>query len=350
MARFIVAVAWMFAVGVATAESPAVRAVRLPQNPIITATMLPGEDGGNINGPSMIGVPDWVRNPLGRYYLYFAHHNGKYIRLAYAEQPQGPWKIHPGGVLNIRDQKAVAGHVASPEAVVDHLNRRVVLFYHGRTGKNAPADDEESGQKSSVAVSADGIHFRPLDADVGPAYLRVFRRGDVWYALTGRGALLQTRSLGSRFEPVGQLIGPEILAMLDPVRLGEPGAKTDRPARGPDRYSVRHSGIDLLGDRLAIYFTCVGHRPERIFATFVDLKGAPQNWLARGAVEVLRPEMDWEGANLPLQYSKGGRSVARENGLRDPAVYRENEKAWLLYSTAGEHGIGIAELHYEEGR
>ena len=30
----------------------------------------------NINGPSVISVPDWVENPLGKYYLYFAHHRG----------------------------------------------------------------------------------------------------------------------------------------------------------------------------------------------------------------------------------------------------------------------------------
>ena len=49
---------------------------RLPGNPIIRPAMLPGADGENINGPSLIRVPDWVANPLGRYYLYFAHHNG----------------------------------------------------------------------------------------------------------------------------------------------------------------------------------------------------------------------------------------------------------------------------------
>ena len=39
----------------------------------------------NINGPSLVRVPEWVENPLGKYYLYFAHHRGAYIRLAYAD-------------------------------------------------------------------------------------------------------------------------------------------------------------------------------------------------------------------------------------------------------------------------
>ena len=42
--------------------------------PIIRPEMLPGADGENINGPSLIRVPSWVKNPLGRYYLYVAHH------------------------------------------------------------------------------------------------------------------------------------------------------------------------------------------------------------------------------------------------------------------------------------
>jgi hypothetical protein len=50
-----------------------VRAVRLPGNPIVTPASSPTL-GENINGPSLILVPSWVERPLGRYYLYFAHH------------------------------------------------------------------------------------------------------------------------------------------------------------------------------------------------------------------------------------------------------------------------------------
>ena len=54
-------------------------AIRFAENPIVvpasSATL-----GNNINGPSLIRVPDWVDHPLGRYYLYFAHHGGKFRR------------------------------------------------------------------------------------------------------------------------------------------------------------------------------------------------------------------------------------------------------------------------------
>ena len=72
---------------------------RLKTNPIIHHQMddsLMTEAGlfgyVNINGPSLIRVPSWVEHPLGKYYLYFAHHKGGSIRLAYADDPSGPWR------------------------------------------------------------------------------------------------------------------------------------------------------------------------------------------------------------------------------------------------------------------
>ena len=56
---------------------------------LISPDMLPNQDGNNINGASLIKVPDWIENPLGKYYLYFAHHAGKYIRMAYSNNADG---------------------------------------------------------------------------------------------------------------------------------------------------------------------------------------------------------------------------------------------------------------------
>ena len=61
-----------------------VRVRRLTNKAIVTSDLSPGI-GINIQGPSLIRVPDWLPNPLGRYYLYFADHKGSYIRLAYAD-------------------------------------------------------------------------------------------------------------------------------------------------------------------------------------------------------------------------------------------------------------------------
>jgi hypothetical protein len=65
--------------------------------------------GVNIQGPTVVRVPDWVQNPLGRYYLYFADHKGLYIRLAYADALTGPWQIHAPGSLQIEDSYFLTG-------------------------------------------------------------------------------------------------------------------------------------------------------------------------------------------------------------------------------------------------
>ena len=67
------------------------RAERLHRHPIVHGGLagLEGEIGANINGPSLIRVPHWIESPLGRYYLYFAHHGGHYIRMAYGDSLMG---------------------------------------------------------------------------------------------------------------------------------------------------------------------------------------------------------------------------------------------------------------------
>jgi hypothetical protein len=83
-------------------EGVNVRIQRLLDSPIITP-QLHSSIGENIQGPSLIRVPDWVEAPLGKYYLYFADHKGTYIRLAYADIPEGPWTIYAPGSLQIAD-------------------------------------------------------------------------------------------------------------------------------------------------------------------------------------------------------------------------------------------------------
>ena len=66
-----------------------VTVTRLMDQPIIRPDLHPSI-GQNIQGPSLIRVPKWVEDPLGKYYLYFADHKGRYIRLAYADELAGP--------------------------------------------------------------------------------------------------------------------------------------------------------------------------------------------------------------------------------------------------------------------
>ena len=50
--------------------------------------------------------------------------------------------------------------------------------------------------------------------------------------------------------------------------------------------------------------------------------------------------------HLPAQLGFGGHIDIRVNQLRDPAIFQEQDKTYLLYSYAGESGIAITELHF----
>jgi len=86
------------------AVQPDFQLQRFAGNPIISSRLDPQlsagqSEGGyvNINGPAVIRVPAWIENRLGQYYLYFAHHKGHRIRMAYADSPTGPWTLYRPG-------------------------------------------------------------------------------------------------------------------------------------------------------------------------------------------------------------------------------------------------------------
>src|SRR5262245_11417140 len=80
------------------------RLQRLVDGPIVSPASHPSI-GVNIQGPSAIRMPDWVDDRLGEFHLYFADHKGSYIRLAYADRPEGPWTIHPPGSLQLEQSR-----------------------------------------------------------------------------------------------------------------------------------------------------------------------------------------------------------------------------------------------------
>ena len=89
---------WRFLVAFAFAGAGFCQTARFPENPLVSVTTAPSL-GDNVNGPSVIRVPAWIPHPLGRYYMYFAHHKGGYIRLAYANSLAGPWRVYEPGFL-----------------------------------------------------------------------------------------------------------------------------------------------------------------------------------------------------------------------------------------------------------
>ena len=121
----------------------------------------------------------------------------------------------------------------------------------------------------------------------------------------------------------------------------EPGPQFFNP-------NMRHSALLIRNDHLYVFFTEAGHEPERILLSTIELTDNWQEWTASEPIEVLRPELDYEGANLPMESSRRGYIDVPVHQLRDPAIYTEGDNTYLLYSVAGEGGIAISEIEFSD--
>ncbi|HEU5086136.1 MAG TPA: hypothetical protein VFT99_01780, partial [Roseiflexaceae bacterium] len=265
-------------------------AVRCARNPLITAAMSP-TIGDNINGPSVIRVPDWVDQPLGRYYLYFAHHGGDHIRLAYADALDGPWTIYAPGTLQLAQARGFQEHIASPDVHADHERREFRMYFHGPVG--GPS------QRSEVAISRDGLTFVPRETQLGSFYFRVFQWNGAYYAISkadnsGWGELAHS---------------PDGLAPFTEAR--------------PFIRNARHTAVLQHGRHLIVWYSRVGDAPERILACTVDLAGPWTEWRDSQPIEVVQPEADYEGAGYANEPSRFG-AATHVRQLRDPAIFAED--------------------------
>jgi hypothetical protein len=327
--------------GLASAQ---MTAERFKENPLLTVNSA-ASIGDNLNGPSVIKVPDWVQNPLGKYYMYFAHHQGKFIRLAYADSLHGPWKVYDPGVLNVSETAlfrpqpdppfniyGVYTHVASPEVFVDNANKRILMWVHGQftDGKQWPADPTQAhawirqnnyNQVTQVTTSTDGLHFKAQPAITSDPYLRVFEYGGEYYGIVRLGRLVHSKDLLTKFD-----LG------VSPFR------------DTPHNNKVRHVALLPDGDTLHIFFSVIGDAPESILHTTMSLKGSWQDWKI-GAIEtLLKPDAPYECPDWPTKASEVGEIYGSARQLRDPAVYVENGKVTLFYTICGEQGVGAADV------
>lgn len=280
---------------------------------------LEGRAGNRIGGPSLIRVPDWIPNPLGRYYLYFAHHTGRYIRLAYANSLQGPWSMYQPGTLHL-NQTVCKNHIASPDVLVDRKNHEIRMYFHGIEPQYGRS------QVTCVARSQDGLNFIASSEVLGPFYFRVFEYNGWYYAIA------KNKNIGGIF-----------LRSLDGLTPFETGATC--------LSKMRHAAILSEENTLFIFYSRIGDAPESILMSYVDLKTNWPSWTPSPPRRILKPEKSYEGVNLfarffPVKPSKPGSAKKRVRQLRDPAIYREDSQYYLLYSIAGESGIAMAELKW----
>lgn len=305
---------------------------RLGDGPIVGPDT-PGYDtatlGTNINGPSAIRVPDWVADPLGRYYLYFAHHQGESIRLAYADDVAGPYRVHTPGTLQL-DQTPFRHHIASPDLHIDQARQRFVMYYHG-CGYTGGHDTVGTEQQTCVATSPDGLHWSSETVVLGESYFRVFDVAEARYAVSKGGRLY-------RQGPAGDAAAWE----------------TRRPAMVD--LSGRHWAVwsdDNGTDHAALHwvYSRWGDAPERLLHAITPLRDATAGpidwarWRLERRADLLAAEHDWEGAHQPIAVSLPGSVHEPVHELRDPAYLRDSDgREYLFYSVAGEAGIAVAEL------
>ena len=292
---------------------------RLADGPIIHSGMLRGQEGDNINGPSLIMAPDWLPNKLGKFYLYFAHHRGQNIRLAHADKLEGPWTVVNSGSLQLQDARACRDHIASPDIHVDNNRMEVLMFFHGVSlnGWN---------QKTFVARSKDGINFVAGEIPIADFYFRTVRHKDQWIAMSKGGVMYISDSLDGNYRTLSK----RIFEMRHP-QGNAPG-------------DLRHVALNVSDEKLHVYYSQIGDAPERIYRSSIRLGGVAGSWFAEDKELVIKPGAAWEGANLPLLPSRAGAARGPENALRDPAIFLWDNRTFLLYSAAGESSIGIAEI------
>ena len=317
------------------------RVERLVDRPIISPELHPSI-GVNIQGPSVIRAADWIAGRLGAYYKYFADHKGRYIRLAYADQLTGPWTIYPPGSLQLEQSEfltqppkvtaeqlaelearskqrgaeishdllleVTTPHIASPDVHVDPLERQIVMYFHGL--------EDVGTQVTRVATSRNGIDFTAQPQVLGRSYMRAFKHDGMTYVLAMPGQFYRSKDGFHEFESGPTLFNPR----------------------------MRHSAVLKRRNDLWVFWTQVGEAPERILVSRIDLSGDWNGWKESAAIEVLRPERTWEGADAPLVPSVRSTAYGQVNQLRDPAIFEEDDRVYLLYAVAGESGIAIAEI------
>jgi hypothetical protein len=299
--------------------------------PIISVDDHPELDG-NTNGPSLIRAPEWLDNPPGKYLLYFAHHEGRSIRLAASNNLIGSWKIITPGALDL-EHSMFAGdspdesqlhqeardyieagadgnypHIASPDVWVDHHTRQIRLYYHGRL--------EDGRQRSRVALSRDAVNFTARKEIIGLPYLKIFHHDGWFYALTMPGQLYRSRDGLGNFET-----GPRL---------------TSEP--------IRHHALLQHDEQWYVLWTRVGDSPEHILLSTLNTTAHWQQWKFTETCEIHRAQKTWEGADMVPRASQYGGCMQRVNQLRDPAIFEDAGKIYLLYTVAGEQGIAIGEL------
>jgi hypothetical protein len=350
----------------------------------------------NLSGPSVIRIPDWITSedradPDAVYYMYFAHHHGQFLRVAWARDVEGPWTVHnmspdvPAGdlgVLSIADGPTEVGggleirpgecdeedesrqrrhgeHVASPYPVIDDVNQEIVLYFH--VGRCLWLDGQRlEGQQSLAAASPTGLDFNDgyLPEIIGPTYIRPFVARGEHLAVSGQAEISAPADPKQPTRiPEGHPPGASLWSRISPPNLGT--CLFGEDSEDGTWARVRHSDIDPApgsdGETLWWFYSVKGsavidgeQQPEQILFTELD-PDADDCWGATWPPEVVISAVKgWECGAEPIEASDAGPSGRFQgpvNQLRDPDLFVDADGSiYLFYTGCGETGIGLAKL------
>jgi hypothetical protein len=292
---------------------------RAPENPLITPTTHTGISG-NITMPTVIKAPPALAtaNGFGAYWMYFAAHDGHYIRLAHAPSVAGPWTNYTPGTLKDTEVAPFSNTISSPDVLV-LPDGRIRMYF---SCDSYPGSTE---QWSGVADSADGIHFSLASTqNIAKYYMRVFEWEGTKYAVQ-KGWSTAPAELGA---------SPDGVARFAFIKTFSGG-------------SIRHMAVLVDHEAMLVFYSKIGDAPERILLSTIRLdQGTPDTWDLSPPVEVLRPELPYEGSDYPIAPSVKG-PATKVNQLRDPYIFVDGGKTYMFYGIAGESGIALAEIDYQ---
>jgi hypothetical protein len=327
-------------------------------------------EGTSINGPSAIRIPDWIErkdrvNPSANYYLYFAHHSDKYIRMAWSANIEGPWHLYQvgrdikkgnRGVLDLGESNMPIGngiviahnHIASPNVHVDDDNKRIVMYFHAgsKTMVNGKAI---KGQKTFVTKSPFGLEFagKVEPVIIGNSYFSVFNYKDKIYALDNGANSYRARDSKNPWQvPEGWDFKEELWKKSENNGYSEDIKKAGYSSK---KLRVRHTSTLVKGDTLYTFYSRRGTTPpERIMMSTTDLSAAKSynDWNpSYPPEEIYHPQPGWEGGDLPLKPSKSGRAKENLNEIRDPAIFEDSDgQLYVFYAGKGEDALGVIKL------
>ena len=272
----------------------------------------------NVTGATVL---EWRSRLTGRriFQIYFAGHKARHIRLAESRELLGPYKLRrfPIAMLT-RFSRTRRGHVSSPE--IYYVGKKKYLITH------AVPKHPEISQLSYISrlwFSRFTPKIKRLDL---PSYARAFIHQGRHFVITRAGKLFE--------------VNPKLeILRKTPISKRNLFEKNERD----NGKHIRHPMVANIQGRLICFYTCIGDTPERVFASeILDLEGE-KPYFSR-PIEIIRPELPYEGADLPITPSTRGSAKRPVNQLRDPYFFTTENKSYLFYSVKGEFGIALCEI------